>query len=193
MKANAELLAAVLRALESDAVEQEAYLGDRGPRDDVDPAQEFAEEWSEAFDDMNWPQPLPDAVATRVAEVDRLLLHPRLGEGIDALYTDELWAAIRITAAQALRAMRAAGLIADMIPYRLYPVRYAYLLEPLIGPADRWPAIVLTQSEFDSFEAAWEAALPSTTPPSKVALPELQTAARQVYRAFPDILDALDL
>lgn len=193
VNANVEILASVLRILEAEPGEQEDQLAGRGDRDEIDAAQEFADDWAEAFDAPMLGQPLPHELTGILSDLERQLLDPYLGESVDSLYVDQRWAAIRGAAAKALAYMRTTGIIPDMIPYRLYPVRFAPVLEPLIGPRAEWLAVVLTQAEFEAFEAAWECALPPNLPTTEVGSTQIFEAAQEVYASFPEIVQALEV
>jgi hypothetical protein len=189
----AEVLTGVLVTLSEPASDQVAYLEGRSMEDDLtdlDVVQELLEELGDALEFAQEELAGSTQAAKAVSAVDSALRDPGLPEAAGALWTDAGWNRIRELAAHSLRVLRAEGLIADAIPFRLLPVQHASVLEPIYGAPDQWPAVVLTQAELDRFAAAWNKSLPEGIPASAE---RVLAAARRVYARYPEILAALKL
>jgi hypothetical protein len=194
--ARSVVLEGPLTSLSDSAVEQIEYLAGRAVEadlSDLDVIQELFEEFSDAIEYAGADLESRPEVLSAVLEVEKALRAPDLGDDVNALRNDPAWELVRVRAQAALAALAAEGLIDDSVAYRLLPVRFATVLEPIFGPSDEWLSIVLTYKELDWFTSAWHKAIPIEIPVADVDAQRIREAVTTVYAQYPEFIDALGL
>ncbi|TXK17713.1 hypothetical protein [Homoserinibacter sp. GY 40078] len=189
------VLAGPLVSLSDDPRAQIEYLEGRAQEpdlSDLDVLQELLEEFDDAVELSEAELGLVPGLEAQLASVGDALRTPDLSGDVSAL-DDPAWQLVRERAEGALRLMRLSGVLKDETAFRLYPVKFAQVLEPVVGDREEWPAIIVSQEQLDAFLARWEAALPSTTPAAEIDVARLQNAARAVYAPYPELIEALGL
>jgi hypothetical protein len=61
------------------------------------------------------------------------------------------------------------------------------------GSTDEWAPIVVTRSEHTALTTAWRQQIPYGAGTRNATRAQVEAAAREVYRDYPEILDALGL